>query len=335
MKKRNYLEKKSYSKKIAVAVLASMMLVTGCGAYEENEKATTAGSGANVAETQTDETDNAEGQTSAAEDVKKEETNEKASEEATENISKNAEYMTTEGFYHLNEVIDSYTFAKEDGNEDVNVKFTGEYSLTSDAKDIITVGGNYDTCEAYIEINGIKKNFGADCVENVAIIDLDEKDTYKEIAVYDAGPSNDPNIIFFRLVDGEIYEMGYACARYDYNEILFDKNGRIIDGYGYISFTDTQVVADYYEIKDNSFDKIQADYESALGEKYTITENITVAFIETENTNVFEAASDEEEYVELKVGDEIILLDDESPSCLYYVELPDGRRGVIRTQLAG
>ena len=80
---------------------------------------------------------------------------------------------------------------------------------------------------------------------------------------------------------------------------------------------------------------VRADYSGSMNRKYKVAKDMTVAFCETDNTNMEEVTIDLENTVELKNGDDIQLIKINTVDDLYYVQLPDGRLGVFTTQLAG
>lgn len=50
-----------------------------------------------------------------------------------------------------------------------------------------------------------------------AVVDLDTSDSHKEIAIFDDGPSNDANTIFFRYADGQLTLLGRVYGYPDEN----------------------------------------------------------------------------------------------------------------------
>ena len=254
--------------------------------------------------------------------------------ETTTSVEAETTYMTTEGFYKLNEVTENYSFKKTENEDKGYVKYSGEYGLTSGNKNTIEVGYTKNDREGYVEIDGNRVSMSVDNIEDVKIVDIDISDSYKEIAVYDAGPSGDPNVIFYRFTENKVREIGYGEANTYYDEILFDKHGRVIDEYGYIDFIDIPIVVKYKDMKSNSEQEVVVDYSSALNKTYTISRNITVAFTKSDDENMKNINGDTE-YIELKAGDKIVLIGMKLEWKTFYIELPDGRRGIVETQLAG
>ena len=267
-------------------------------------------------------------------------------ESTTINTDNNSQYMTTEAFYTVNEISDKYELTMEYMPDDDSQfagtlygkkTFEGSYAISSDDVVSILVADYGSGNTSYIEIAGVKKEFSASPIEKVGIIDIDEDDSYKEVVVYDLGPSSDPTLTIFRYCDGEIHKIGsFDSGLGDYNSILFDKNGKIIEGDGYIDFVEPQIVTEYYEVTDNDAKLNKSDYSTTLNQTYKLTKNLVVSFCETDDINIEDYPSfNLEETIELKAGEEITLFEIGSSNFVYYIQLPDGRKGAITTQLAG
>lgn len=268
---------------------------------------------------------------------------EETSSESVTDSYDNKSYMTTEGFYPISSIANSYIlemkYMEDDESFDKGTvyggkTYSGEYTLTSGEKDTIFIADYEGSNEAYIEINGIKKDISVDHIEAVGFADIDERDEYKEIVLYDLGASADPSLRIFRFCDNTIYDLGVYSGN-DYNDILFDKKGRIIEDTGYIDFVDPQVISDYFEVINNEATSTSVDYSAAMNKTYKLSKDLTVAFCETDSDNLEEAQINLDNLIELKAGQEIKLLKIDLSNELYYVELPDGRRGVFTTHLAG
>lgn len=322
------MKRKFLTKCFAVCMCAAMSLtVVGCGSKNIGEK----------------ETDS----TVITSEVTSKETPEQTSEmsEITTTSEENEQYMNTASFYPISTVAEAYTLSCEYMTDEEDAQFSGtvyggktfkgEYALSSNESDKIVVADYERHKEAYIEVNGVKKDIVADHIEKVGIVDVDISDSYKEIVLYDLGASEDPTLIIFRYCDGTIYELGSFYGVYSYDSVLFDKNGKIIDACGYVDFVEPQIVTEYYKVTNNAAASVKVDYDDALNKTYKLVKDMTVAFCETDNENVEDASININDTVDIKVGEEIQLIKAEPSQCLYYVQLPDGRKGVITTQLAG
>lgn len=86
----------------------------------------------------------------------------------------------------------------------------------------------------------------------------------------------------------------------------------------------------------NTLKEEHVDCHKAFGKKYKFVKNMTVSFMETADTdleNAYKYFNDD--FTGLEAGDEIVIIDAKISEYKYYVELADGRRGVMITQLAG
>ncbi len=310
------MKKKMYSKRILAVLATTILLATGCGNVDDTSNTSDA--------LDEKESTSVEVTIHATKDT---------TEDATDNTdtSSDVDIMTTKGFIPLSQAIESYVFEKEDSMFIyADSTYRGEYRLCCEAKDIIVIKFDYDMSEGYVEVNGEKESFYATAISNVAIVDIDKTDSYKEIALYDEGPSDDPAIILFRYCDGELYNLGEFYGRYDHDYVLFDHEGKILSADGYIDFLDTKIVAKYYEVKGNKSVSVSADTSGALNKSYRVSKDMSVAF-STSKDDVY----DLENIITIKAGEKIVLLEAYEGLVEFYVELPDGTKGYITTQLAG
>ena len=312
--------------KQVVAGIGMLMAVSlvGCGGNVDSNDGTTTES---IVETTTDVT----------KEVTTEPTTEiaKETEEITTEIS-NSDYMTTHGYKPASEVLEDYEFTCE--KNDRYQVYTGEYALNGEDKYKIIFNEDYYE-GSYIEINGIKKELNwPDSVDSVGIIDLDTSDEYKEIAIFDDGPSGDPSITFVRFDGKEIHELGILESGYMDHQILFDGKGNIIESRGYLWFLEPTVVSEYSVLSDNSFVSVHMDYKKALNKTYVVLDDTAVAFGESNDTNIengYRYIESLDDTIELKKGEQIKLIDFDLERELFYVQLPDGRIGYFTTCLAG
>lgn len=263
-------------------------------------------------------------------------------------------FVKPEGFYSISELAVNYELKQTvfkgfdengylmPGMNGLYDRYEGEYSLTEGSKDKIVFVEYYDSLgvddqQSYIEINGIKEEVYIDHIFKVAVIDIDTTDKYKEIALYDVGPSADPHIKLFRFCDGEIYKVGEYATRF-YEEIFYtDSKGKIVDGCGYIFFIENPFVYKYHTIVNNEDTVVDVNYEKYLNQTYTIVNEIHPLFYESDNSNLSHkdlVYSYPDEYTPIRVGETIKLIKIVEP-VLFYVQLPDGRYGYILTQTAG
>lgn len=262
--------------------------------------------------------------------------NVESSNETTTELE-NADYMTTEGFVPISEVLEDCEFSCEKDEE--HIVYKGEYALDGkDKYEIIFTEDYVNIPHRYIEINGIKKELlWPNSVYKVGIIDIDTTDEYKEIAIYDDGPSGDLSITLVRFDGEEIYELGCFVDGHN-NPLLIDKKGEVILGSEYIAFLDTQIVSEYHVLKGNEDVIVHVGYENALNKTYKVSYDVEVAFGESDDTNIengYKYIENLEAKIDIKKGEEIKLINFDLERDLYYVQLPDGRIGYMTTRLAG
>lgn len=87
---------------------------------------------------------------------------------------------------------------------------------------------------------------------SVGIVDLDSRDKYLDIWVYDDGPSDDPGYYFFRKVENKIIKTGELGVERGF---LCDGKGRILAAHRDLPWISLQVFNCYYTIENNKFRK--------------------------------------------------------------------------------
>lgn len=304
MRKKN-ISKKVYSKKLVAAMLASMMLMTGCGsAASETEEITRA-----------------------------------SKNQVTEKVNENKkDFMTIKGFVPLSAMKEECKFEKtvlnpEDKEEYPDIKMEAEYSLSGGSNDKITVTYISKKWESKLSVNDSTVDCPIEIITDAMIIDIDSTDNHKEIAILGVGPALEPVVFIYGYVDGKLYNYGDYQGADEYDEILFDKKGKFIDIGCYDYFIAEKYLYKYHQIKDNAACEIAVDYKSALNREYTILKDIYVAFGETDNIKFDNNLVDYTNVFKLKVGDKIVIIDEQKNNGLYYVQLPDGRKGLLSREV--
>ena len=241
--------------------------------------------------------------------------------------------MTTEGYSSIDSIKKETEFEVSYTDEEKPygaVKYKGKYALTMGGKeDEITVFYD-DSHLVYIEINGEINVFTGNYISNVEIVDIDKNDEYLELVLFDEGPSADPQLKIFRYADNSIIELGTFGGIFE--STLFDGKGRIIAGWSYCDFIETQIVTEFVEVKENIATTYNPDYSELLNKKYKLTRDLSVGFKETQDMNDYPTL---DKIMTIEKGAEIIIISGDPKDRCFYIELPDGRRGFITTQLAG
>ena len=277
---------------------------------------------------------------------KTEETDSNKTEEADPNknevtIAPSDTSITTEDpkledFSKMDEYFKNYTF---DVSYDEKLEYYqrtysihGEYDLNGDGEadriNAVLKADNGD--DSYIEVNDIKLTLYPDNPSGeIQIIDLDSRDSYVEVAIFDDGPSGDPNFSFFRYDGKELYSLG-SIDRY----ALMDGQGKFISWFHIANYFKPQFFSAWGEFKDNKYVITNHDVEQNIGKTYEV--NGTGYFIPLDKNP--------ENYIDYTIWDpeaqrefkamKIKLLDihidpDDRTLNWFYVELPDGERGLM------
>ena len=146
-------------------------------------------------------------------------------EPAEEVIVDNGVYI--ENFSQMDNYIQDYVLESVDGEEMQpylpSYHIQGEYDLNGDGQvDKIDALLKADYMDGgYIEVNDIKVPLELDSpFGEMHIIDIDTRDSFYEIAIFDDGPSGDPCFIFYRYDGKDLYRLG-----------VIDR-GAVMDGQG-------------------------------------------------------------------------------------------------------
>lgn len=264
--------------------------------------------------------------------------NDKTQETNIDEIEKNNnEAVTTiveipklEDFSTIDEHIIDYEFdLSYDQNfkiYDLTYSIYGEYDLNGDGEiDSIEalLKSNYED-GAYIKVNQLKVPLYLDSPSGeVYIIDVDKKDKYYEIAIFDDGPSADPRFDFFRF-DGKDLLFLTSIDR----TALMDGQGRFISWFDLSNYLQPQFYTAWGEFKDNEYIINNHDTSRYIGKTYEV--NGSGYFVPLGNIpdNVFEYMNWEEKSMREFDGTKINLLYIYHSQC-YYVEMPDGERGLL------
>ncbi len=105
-----------------------------------------------------------------------------------------------------------------------------------------------------IEIFGFEEEMIGDWNESFSIVDLDEIDDYKEIAVrvegdYDGEDSD--FIRFYRIINNKLELIGTVRAKDFYRE-----NNKFYDAESYLDFITEKVMTNYYILKDGKLERV-------------------------------------------------------------------------------
>jgi beta-lactamase regulating signal transducer with metallopeptidase domain len=182
----------------------------------------------------------------------------------------------------------------------------------------------------YVEVNGMKVALELDSPSGeMQLIDLDSSDNYTEIAVFDDGPSGDPIFIFFRYDGENLYSIG-RIDRY----ALMDGQGKFISWFHLADNFNPIFFSAWGEFKNNEFVITNHDVEQYIGKTYEVDGMGYFVPLDYNPENYHEHTiwdfEAQREFNQTKIK----LLDihiDEYDRTLnwFYVELPDGEKGLL------
>lgn len=191
-------------------------------------------------------------------------------------------------FYEIKSIIKEYR-----ENEKVKNYKDFNYDLDSDGTiDKITLKHivnekeeEYSSERDYytLEYNGKSIYDHWDGMGSVGIVDLDSRDKYLDIWVYDDGPSDDPGYYFFRKVGNKIIKMGELGVE---RSFLCDGKGRILSAHRDMPWISPQVFNCYYTIENNKFKKNNLDF--SYNKNYEYTSSTGFFTTDLENLKKFE-----------------------------------------------
>lgn len=165
----------------------------------------------------------------------------------------------------------------------------------------------------------------------VNIADFDTRDNYKEILIFDKGPSGDPHYICFRYTGAEIVKLG-SIPELSY----LDGHGRIIFNWYLSSFCSPNILFGWQELKNGSLVFHPADISPALNKTYEASGSFEAYFDEMDSVpeNYYPDWS-QEKMVEFQKGEKITIKhiniggDTMQYPLWYFVELENGKKGLL------
>ncbi|HHV11831.1 MAG TPA: hypothetical protein GXX75_16275 [Clostridiales bacterium] len=256
---------------------------------------------------------------------------------APSDVPKATEDPKLEDFSELDKYFKDYTF---DISYDEKLEYYertysvhGEYDLDGDGKaDRINavLKANYEEDDIYIEVNDRKValNRGNPSGE-VRVIDLDSRDSYVEVAIFDDGPSGDPNFVFFRY-DGKELSLIGSIDRY----ALMDGQGKFISWFHLANNFKPQFFSAWGEFKNGQYVITNHDVEQNIGKTYEVDGSGYFIPLDENPESYFEhTVWDSESMREFKATKikilDIHIEEDDRILNWFYVELPDGERGLL------
>jgi hypothetical protein len=241
-----------------------------------------------------------------------------------------------EDFQVMDAFFKDYNF---DVSYDENLEFyeriytvDGAYDMNGDGEDdniFALLKANYQE-ESYIEVNGNKYIIDyCNPSGDIKMIDLDGKDTYTEIAVFDDGPSGDPNLMFFRYDGKELHFVGSIDQG-----ALMDGYGKIISSFLLTRYFEPQFYSAWGEFKDGEYVLTNHDITQYIGNTYVVNGAGFFEPMDQMPENYLDYAKWDSDTVidfnDTKVKILDIYISDFDPILnWFFVELPDGEKGLL------
>mgnify|MGYP000863932982 CR=1 FL=1 len=242
----------------------------------------------------------------------------------------------TGNFSNIDNYIKDYTFdvSYEEDSELGQRAYTihGAYDLNGDGEadkiNAVLIADNGES--SIIEVNGMKVELSLyNPTGAVKIIDLDSRDDYAEVAVFDDGPSGDPAFTFLRYDGRELYPVG-SIDRY----ALMDGQGKFISWFHLADNFKPQFFSAWGEFKNNEYVTTNNDVEQYIGKTYEVDGTGFFVPLDFNPEDYFEHVVWESEYLKEFKSTKVKLLDihispDDRTLNWFYVDLPDGEKGLL------
>lgn len=255
-------------------------------------------------------------------------------EPAEEVIVDNGVYI--ENFSQMDNYIQDYVLESVDGEEMQpylpSYHIQGEYDLNGDGQvDKIDALLKADYMDGgYIEVNDIKVPLELDSpFGEMHIIDIDTRDSFYEIAIFDDGPSGDPCFIFYRYDGKDLYRLGVI----DRGAVM-DGQGKFISWFHKANYFKPQFFSAWGEFKDGRYSITNHDVEQYIGKDYELDGTAYFLPLDNKPDNHHEYVDwnpeslREFEAIKIKILDIYVNPEDRTLNS-FYVELPEGERGLL------
>lgn len=256
--------------------------------------------------------------------------------EDTDNDSNVTKDPNLKDFTELDEYFKEYTFEVlydeklETYQRTYNIH--GKYDLNGDGK-ADKIDGILDAAyedDSYIEINGIKVILTlSNPSGEMQLIDLDSKDSYIELAIFDGGPSGDPSYVLYRYDGIKLNYLG-TIDRY----AMADGRGKFISWFHLANNFKPQFYSAWNEIKNNEIVTTNHEVEQYIGNTYEVNGTGFFVPLDKNPKDYFEHtvweldAQREFKATKIKILDIHINQTDRTLNW-FYVELPQGERGLL------
>lgn len=241
-----------------------------------------------------------------------------------------------EDFIIMEEFFKDYTF---DISYDEKLEFyertytiQGAYDMNGDGEDDkidALLKADYQE-GSYIEVNGNRLVIDyCNPSGEIQMIDLNNKDSFTEIAVFDNGPSADPTLMFFRYDGSEVSFLG-SIDQY----ALMDGQGRFISSFHLTQYFNPQFFSAWGEFEDGEYVLTNHDVEQYIGKTFDVNGAGFFEPLDTMPENYLEhitwdsEAKREFKEVQVKILD-IYVSEFDRTLNWFFVQLPDGEKGLL------
>ena len=243
------------------------------------------------------------------------------------------DFLTLDEFFKNHDLDVSYDEKQEFHERTYMIR--GTYDMNGDGEEdeiFLLIGTDYSE-GSYIQVNGKKLMIGfGNFSGETRLIDLDSRDSYTEIAVFDDGPSADPVLLFYRY-DGEKVDFIGSIDRYS----LMDGKGRFISSFHLASNFQPQFYSAWGEFRDGEYVTTNHDVDRYIGKTYEI--DGSGYFVPLDRMPV-----DLDEYLQYTTWDwnsvrefsgteakilNIYVSENDRTLNWFYIELADGEKGLL------
>lgn len=244
----------------------------------------------------------------------------------------NLTYADSSSFTKLQDIKLPYEFqcSFDSKHWDDDYEITGTYDLNQDGKeDVISFHSNRETMETELTINDAKIKDTLASPETAYIVDLDTRDSYLNVILYDCGMSDDPNYNLYQYDGTQITKLG-VIGSYFVDAIAFDGYNRAVRLDTFLNKLDPALIKGYFEQENNEWNYHEFDLSELAEKEFTVASDVSNAYFRETDDSIedFEGTWAEEERMTLHAGDKITI-NKIGEFEEYQVKLADGREGIL------
>lgn len=244
----------------------------------------------------------------------------------------NLTYTDYSSFTKLQDIKLPYEFQSsfDSGHWDDDYKITGTYDLNQDGKeDNISFDCNRETMETELTINDAKIKETLASPETAYLVDLDTRDSYLNVILFDCGMSDDPNYHLYQYDGTQITKLGVVGSYFE-DAIAFDGYNRAVRLDTFLNKLEPALIKGYYEQENNEWNYNEFDLTELTEKEFTVANDVSDAYFRETDDSIeeFDSTWAEEERMTLHVGDKITI-NKIGEFEKYQVKLADGKEGIL------